>query len=112
MENLFCLHKKNSCLFTFSGAALEDPNDCTPYANEAPHKSKVAEQFNEAFTKLWEDKYHVSVAYTDMIRRVSEKYGPLSIEMKSALHNIDDILQRCLTDIRSKEMTKGVQVCL
>jgi len=70
----------------------------------------VAEQFNEAFTKLWEDKYHVSVAYTDMIRRVSEKYGPLSIEMKSALHNIDDILQRCLTDIRSKEMTKGVKM--
>ena len=98
-------------MFTFSGAALEDPNDCTPYAaNEAPHKSKVAEQFNEAFTKLWENKYHVSVAYTDMIRRVSEKYGPLSVEMKSALHNIDDILQRCLTDIRSKEMTKGVKV--
>ena len=24
--------------------------------------------------------------------------------------NVDDILQRCLTDIRSKEMTKGVKV--
>lgn len=47
------------------GAALENPNDCRPYetpANQAaPSKSKIAREFDEAFTKLYKDGYHTTV---------------------------------------------------
>ena len=48
-------------LFFLLGAALENPQDCRPYRpamNEAaPSKSKIAREFNEAFTKLYKGGY-------------------------------------------------------
>ena len=41
---------------------------------------------------------------------VSETHGPKSAQMNEALHTIDDVLQAKLTDIRSKEFTKGLRV--
>ena len=41
---------------------------------------------------------------------VSETHGPKSAQMNEALHTIDDVLQAKLTDIRSKEHTKGLRV--
>jgi len=96
------------------GAALENPADCKPYEplppRAAPSRSKIARQFDEAFTKLNKDGYDISLAYTDLIRRVSETHGPKSAQMNEALHTIDDVLQAKLTDIRSKEFTKGLRM--
>ena len=48
------------------GAALENPQDCRPYTPSAfkqavPSKSKIAREFDEAFTKLYKDRYHATV---------------------------------------------------
>ncbi len=46
------------------GAALENPNDCRPYTpiqTGAPSKSKIAREFDEAFTKLYKNGYHATV---------------------------------------------------
>ena len=48
------------------GAALENPQDCRPYTPPAfkqavPSKSKIAREFDEAFTKLYKDRYHATV---------------------------------------------------
>ena len=47
------------------GAALENPQDCRPYtpplAHSVPSKSKIAREFDEAFTKLYKDRYHATV---------------------------------------------------
>ena len=43
------------------GAALENLQDCRPYEpamnHAAPSKSKIAREFDEAFTKLYHQKY-------------------------------------------------------
>jgi len=90
------------------GAALENPQDCRPYTPPAfkqavPSKSKIAREFDEAFTKLYKDRYHATVVYTDLLRRVSELHGPNSEEMIQALKDVDDVLQAKLIDVRSKE---------
>ena len=47
------------------GAALENPGDCRPYvpplAGVVPSKSKIAREFDEAFTKLYKEKYQATV---------------------------------------------------
>ena len=52
------------------GAALEDPRDCRPYQpapnKAAPSKSKIAREFDEAFTKLYKNKYHMTVVRVDL----------------------------------------------
>lgn len=96
------------------GAAIENTADCKPYTpipgGTAPSRSKIARQFNEAFTKLYKNGYHVSVAYTDLLRRKSEKHGPKSPEMQEALKDLDDVLQAKLMDIRSKEERAGIKM--
>ena len=95
---------------------MENPADCKPYVpipgGTAPSRSKIAREFDEAFTKLYKNGYHVSVAYTDLLRRKCEKHGPNSPEMQEALKDLDDVLQAKLTDIRSKEERAGVKVIL
>jgi len=96
------------------GAALEDPKDCRPYEalpnNAHPSKSKIAREFDEAFTKLWKHKYDMAVVYTDLLRRTAETHGPNSPAMIRALRDIDDVLEAKLTDIRSKQTTKGIHM--
>jgi len=96
------------------GAALEDPKDCRPYEaapnNAHPSKSKIAREFDEAFTKLWKDKYNMAVVYTDLLRRAAETHGPDSPGMLRALRDIDDVLQAKLKDIKAKADHKGIEM--
>ena len=48
--------------------------------------------------------------YTDIVRRAAETYGPKSKELDTALHNIDDIMQAKLLDIRSKKQVQNMKV--
>ena len=48
--------------------------------------------------------------YTDIVRRAAERYGPNSKELDTALHNIDDIMQAKLLDIRSKNQVQNMEV--
>ena len=50
--------------------------------------------------------------YTDIVRRAAERYGPNSKELDTALHNIDDIMQAKLLDIRSKKQVQNMKVRL
>ena len=50
--------------------------------------------------------------YTDIVRRAAETYGPNSKELDTALHNIDDIMQAKLLDIRSKKQVQNMKVRL
>ena len=54
---------KNNCFFLY----LQPYEPLPPRA--APSRSKIARQFDEAFTKLNKDGYDISLAYTDLIRR-------------------------------------------
>jgi len=96
------------------GAALEDPKDCRPYeaapGNAHPSKSKILREFNEAFTKLWKDKYSMAVVYTDLLRRAAETHGPDSPGMIRALREIDDVLQAKFKDIEAKAEKKNIKM--
>lgn len=97
------------------GATLEEPKDCRPYVSTGsslPSSNKIAREFNEAFSKLYKKEYDIAVVYTDLLRRVSEVHGPKSPMLYKALHDIDDILQAKLTDIRSKQERAGLRMNL
>jgi len=104
------------------GAILENPSDCLPYPSIGPSNNsiidrydnnsplpyipshtRIAEQADEAFTKIHKDKYDISVIYTDIIRRNVEQFGPKSKQAAGAIKDVDDILQAKLTDINAKK---------
>ena len=59
------------------GAALEDPRDCRPYkpapGKAAPSRSKIAREFDEAFTMLYKNDYHMTVVSYDLEKKISCK---------------------------------------
>ena len=48
--------------------------------------------------------------YTDIIRRKAERFGPNAEEVQEALHEVDDILQSKLTDIKAKNQNADLSV--
>jgi len=97
------------------GKALEKPSDCVPHTfvpGANPSKQAAARQFDQAFTKLHKDKYDISVVYTDLVRRAAEKFGPQSRQLLKALHDVDDILQAKLLDIRNKKNVHDLKMNL
>lgn len=60
------------------GAALEDPKDCRPYKptpnNAAPSKSKIAREFDEAFTKLYKGGYQLTLVLIVACRCYHDTY--------------------------------------
>jgi len=114
------MHGKDVSFFNWHdcqlpGKALEKANDCSPnefVPGAKPKTQDTARTFDQAFTKLHKDKYDVSVVYTDIVRRAAERYGPNSKELDTALHNIDDIMQAKLLDIRSKKQVQNMKMNL
>lgn len=113
-------HGKKVSLFNWHdcqlpGKALEKPTDCDPHQfipGANPKTQATARMFDQAFTKLHKDKYNVSVVYTDIVRRAAEKFGPDSPQLLKALHDIDDIMQAKLLDIRSKKQVQNMDINL
>ena len=50
--------------------------------------------------------------YTDVIRHMAKRYGPMSSQVHKTIHEIDDLLQARLIDARSKEEQTGKKVKL
>jgi len=113
------------------GANLENPSDCLPYPSINPSNSSIinaydddsplpfipshtsiAEQADQAFTKIHKDKYDISVIYTDIIRRNVEQFGAKSEQALEALKDVDDILQAKLTDIKAKNQNADLSINL
>ena len=72
------------------GAALENPQDCRPYTPPAfkqavPSKSKIAREFDEAFTKLYKDRYHATVVSQMLKHRFFKKTCFCSYRLKSVI---------------------------
>ena len=67
---------------------------------------------SEIWTSLHISNDHLSIeqVYTDAIRRAAELHGVFSPEVYKAMHNVDDVLQAILTDIRSKEERANIKV--
>jgi len=107
-------HSKKVAFFNWHdcqlpGKALEKPSDCVPYkanARHAPSRQATAAQFDAAFTKIHKDHYDVSVVYTDIVKKAAQRYGPNSPQLLKAMHDVDDILQEKLYDIRNKRQIK------
>merc|ERR1711936_421027 len=77
------------------------------FKSKEDQRKKLAKDFhydmNRAITKIHKHDYHLSIVYTDNLKRAAKQHGPNSQEVMTELAALDRVLQGRLSDIKTKK---------